>query len=249
MSIRLAARGVRAVLLDIEGTTTPIAFVHDVLVPYARAHLGAWFDHAAGSAAFTFLARQLADEHAADRARGEPVPHWRADTIAETRASIGAYADWLMDRDRKSPALKHLQGLVWERGYQAGQLRGEVFADVPVALRRWRDGGATIAIFSSGSELAQQRLFQSTPYGDLTPFLSRFFDTAVGPKREAASYRRITTELGHAPGDILFVSDVVDELAAADAAGQQTALALRPGNPVQPGATRFVAIHTFDELD
>ena len=249
MSVRLAARGVRAVLLDIEGTTTPIAFVHDVLVPYARAHLGAWLDHAAGSAAFSALVRQLAEEHAADRARGEPVPSWREDTSAETRASVDAYAGWLMDRDRKSPALKHLQGLIWEQGYQAGQLRGEVFADVPVALRRWRDGGATIAIFSSGSELAQRRLFQSTPCGDLTPLISRFFDTAVGSKRDVASYRRIATELGHAPGDILFVSDVVDELAAAEAAGQQTALTVRPGNPLQPGATRFAAIHTFDELD
>ena len=249
MSLRLASRGVRAVVLDIEGTTTPIAFVHDVLVPYARAHLGAWLDHAAGSAAFTSIAGQLAGEHAADRTRAEPVPPWRADTTAETRASLEAYAGWLMDRDRKSPGLKQLQGLIWEQGYQAGRLRGEVFADVPVALRRWSEAGTSIAIFSSGSELAQRRLFQSTPYGDLTPLISRFFDTAVGPKRDAASYRRVSTELARAPGDILFVSDVVDELAAADAAGQQTALSLRPGNPAQAGAARFTTIHTFDELD
>ncbi len=249
MSLRLAARGVRAVLLDIEGTTTPIAFVHHVLVPYARAHLDGWLDHAAGSAAFTSITSQLSEEHAADRARGEPVPPWRADSTAETRASVETYAGWLMDRDRKSPGLKHLQGLIWEQGYQAGLLRGEVFADVPVALRRWRDGGAAIAIFSSGSELAQRRLFQSTPYGDLTPLISRFFDTAVGPKRDAASYRHIAAELDRPPGDILFVSDVVDELAAAEAAGHQTLLSLRPGNPVQAGVARFATIHTFDEID
>jgi enolase-phosphatase E1 len=249
VSFRLAARGVRAVLLDIEGTTTPIAFVHDVLVPYARAHLGAWLDHAAGSAAFTSIAGHFAGEHAADRMRDESVPAWRADTPAATRASIEAYARWLMDRDRKSPGLKHLQGLIWEQGYRAGLLRGEVFADVPVALHRWREGGAAIAIFSSGSELAQRRLFQSTAYGDLTPLISRFFDTAVGPKRDAASYRRVTAELARAPGDILFVSDVVEELAAADAAGQQTALSVRPGNPEQAGMAGFTTIHTFDELD
>ncbi len=249
MSLRLTARGVTAVLLDIEGTTTPIAFVHDVLVPYARAGLGAWLDQAAGSRAFTSIAAQLAEEHAADRARGEAVPPWRGDMTAETCASVEAYAGWLMDRDRKSRGLKHLQGLIWEQGYQAGVLRGDVFPDVPVALRRWRAAGTAIAIFSSGSELAQRRLFQSTTHGDLTGLISRFFDTAVGAKRDAASYGRIATELGNPPGHVLFVSDVAEELAGADAAGLQTALSLRPGNPPQAGAGRFTTIHTFDELE
>ena len=194
VSVHLAERGVRAVLLDIEGTTTPIAFVHEVLFPFARARLDGWLTAAAGSGDLAAITTQLASEHAEDLSRGEPVPEWRREGPAELRASVEAYSAWLMDRDRKSPGLKRLQGLIWEDGYQAGVLRGEVFPDVPPALRRWRAAGITTAIYSSGSELAQRRLFQSTPEGDLTPLIVGFFDTAVGSKRDPASYRRIADQ-------------------------------------------------------
>jgi enolase-phosphatase E1 len=153
-----------------------------------------------------------------------------------------------MDRDRKSPGLKDLQGLIWERGYQRGELHGIVYPDVPPALRRWCDRAVEMAIYSSGSELAQRRLFASTAEGDLTPLFAGFFDTAVGPKGEAGSYRRIASALGHAPDRVLFVSDVTAELDAAREAGCGTLLCLRPGNLPQPDAARFDRARTFDEI-
>ena len=139
-----------------------------------------------------------------------------------------------MDRDRKSPGLKLLQGRIWEGGYRAGILKGEVFADVPPALERWRDAGLDVAIYSSGSELAQRLIFGSTADGDLTRFFSRFFDTAVGAKDAPASYRRIAAELGRATDRIVFISDVTTELDAAGSAGCGVILCVRPGNRPQP---------------
>ena len=195
--IALAARGIRVVLLDIEGTTTPISFVHDVLFPYARARIG---------------------------------PEWHA----------------AMDRDEKSSELKRLQGLIWEQGYRAGELHGEVFADVAPAIRRWRAAGLRVAIYSSGSELAQRLLFGSTPDGDLTPLIDGFFDTSVGPKKVPASYAEIARRLGCAPREILFVSDVTAELAAAREAGCQVVLSVRPGNAAADEP--FEAVTSFDHL-
>jgi enolase-phosphatase E1 len=153
-----------------------------------------------------------------------------------------------MDRDRKSPGLKLAQGLIWEDGYQGGELRGQVYDDVPPAMRAWRDAGLDIAIYSSGSELAQRRLFESVPDGNLTPMIRAFFDTRVGAKVEPASYVRIAEALGRAPGEILFVSDVTRELAAARAAGLQVVLSLRPGNATQADAAAYRAIRSFLEL-
>jgi enolase-phosphatase E1 len=158
-----------------------------------------------------------------------------------------AYVEYLMDRDRKSPGLKLLQGLIWKEGYQRGELKGEVFPDVPPALRRWRAGGAAVAIYSSASELGQRLLFANTAYGDLTPLLSGFFDTSVGAKREETSYRHIATELRLPPSQILFVSDVTAELDAAHAAGCDVRLCVRPGNHAQP-AHGYRVIRDFDQL-
>jgi enolase-phosphatase E1 len=159
-----------------------------------------------------------------------------------------AYAHWLMDQDRKSSALKRLQGLVWERGYQAGELRGQIYPDVAPAIERWHGDGLAVAIYSSGSALAQRRLFESTPAGDLTAFLSGFFDTAVGHKISSESYTRIAALLRLRPAEMLFVSDVVTELRAARHAGCQVALSVRPGNPPQPDASGFTAVKSFDEI-
>lgn len=235
-------------VLDIEGTTTPITFVHDVLFPYARAHLGEYLTAARGADVLREVTRRLAAEHAADVARGETPPVWRVGAVDETPASLAAYVEWLMDRDRKSPGLKLLQGEIWERGYRAGELRGQVFADVPQAIRRWRDAGVIVAIYSSGSELAQRRLFESTAEGSLAPFISAYFDTAVGPKTAAASYGRIADALGLDPGAVLFISDAASELDAARTAGLQALLSVRPGNAPQPAASRFECIRTFDDV-
>jgi len=231
------AGGVAAVLLDIEGTTTPIAFVYDVLFPFARAHLGEHLRATHDSPATREAIERLTRERADDAARGEQPPE-----------DIEAYARWLMDRDRKSPGLKLLQGHVWERGYRSGALRGEVFADVIPAIRRWRAAGVRVAIYSSGSALAQRLLFGSTDEGDVTPLIAAFFDTGVGPKTSPDSYRRIGRELDVSPSRILFVSDVTAELTAAGEAGFQVRLSCRPGNPPQSGAEAFESVTSFDQI-
>ena len=225
------------ILLDIEGTTTPIAFVTGTLVPYARTHLAVYLEQQGGTLECRREVSRLQAEYDVDRARGEDVPAW----------SPHAYLTWLMDHDRKSPALKELQGRVWEEGYRNGTLVGQVFDDVPRALARWRDAGVAVGIFSSGSVRAQQWLFRRSTAGDLTPFLSWHFDTGVGAKQEPASYTRIAEDVNMAAGEILFVSDVAGELDAARAAGLRTVMALRPGNAPQP-AHRHQTVTTFDEL-
>ena len=225
------------ILLDIEGTTTPIAFVTETLFPYARLHLPEYLRQSAATPECQRVIASLQAEYGHDRARGEPVPDW----------TPIAYLEWLMDRDRKSPALKELQGRIWEEGYRNGTLAGAVFEDVPRALARWRDAGVAVGIYSSGSVRAQQWLFRRSTAGDLTPFLSWHFDTSVGAKRDPASYTRIADDVNVAPGDILFVSDVTFELDAASRAGLQTACAVRPGNPPLP-PHNYRAITSFDQL-
>ncbi|HUR19294.1 MAG TPA: acireductone synthase, partial [Vicinamibacterales bacterium] len=223
----LNERGVRAVVLDIEGTTTPMSFVHEVLFSYARTHLAGFLRDPAHADLLQQLGGQFASEHQAEP-EAVKAPPWQQDTPDELLNSVTVYAGWLMDRDRKSPALKALQGHIWDVGYRAGQLRGAVFSDVPIALQRWHADGLIIAIYSSGSILAQRLIFSMTDEGDLTPFISHFFDTGVGPKRSADSYARIAAALKQEPAHILFISDVAEELDAARSAGWQVALAVRP---------------------
>jgi enolase-phosphatase E1 len=247
VTIRLRERGIGAVLLDIEGTTTPIAFVHEVLFPYARARLDAFLLDPREAADVADVARLLSEEHPRDVARGETPPPWPADPRADLRPAVAAYSRWLMDRDRKSPGLKLLQGLIWERGYQAGELRGIVYEDVPRALARWHEAGVQISIYSSGSELAQRRLFESVEGGDLTPLIAGFFDTSVGPKVGSESYTRIAARLSRRADEILFVSDVPAELSAAAQAGLHVLLSVRPGNPPHDTAGLEV-VRSFDEF-
>ena len=226
----------RAIVLDIEGTTTPVAFVYQVLFPFARTHAAPYLQRERESAACRAAIDQLRAEQASDRGQGldPPVP-------------IPDYVVWLMDRDRKSPALKTLQGLIWQEGFRRGDLRGLVYPDVPRALERWRARGIDIYIYSSGSVLAQQLLFGSTDAGDLTQFLKGHFDTAVGPKSSPDSYRIIAERLAIAPQEILFVSDVAAELDAAREAGLRIALCVRPERA--PSDDRnYPVIGSFDEI-
>jgi enolase-phosphatase E1 len=152
-----------------------------------------------------------------------------------------------MDRDRKSTGLKSLQGKIWEEGYRAGDLRGEVYPDVPPALERWRRQGTDIAIFSSGSVQAQRSLFGHTTAGDLTRFIRSYFDTTTGPKTAPESYLQIAAALDRPPSEVLFLSDVGAELDAASAAGMETALCVRtPSSGVSTSAHPI--IHGFDQL-
>jgi enolase-phosphatase E1 len=240
------ARQIRALLLDVEGTTTPISFVYDVLFPYARRHLHRYLATNLGGAELSEVAAALADEWSADAARGELVPRRRpAQNDAE---SLSEYLNWLMDRDRKSPALKRLQGRIWERGYDDAELRGEVFTDVPPAFARWTDSGLTIAIYSSGSVLAQRLLFAHSDHGDLTPRIARYFDTGTGPKRSPESYTRIASSLDLEPDEIAFVSDVDAELEAAHNAGCRVVMCVRPGNAATDSGMA-PTVDSFDAID
>jgi len=248
VSVEPAAAATRAILLDVEGTTTPIAFVFDVLFPYVRSHLGDHFERHAGDPALARLIEHLQAEHEADRSAGRAVPSWNHGTPGVGLASAAAYVEWLMDLDRKSTPLKELQGRIWEEGYGRGELTSDVFGDVPPALARWTAQGLQVAIFSSGSVRAQRLLFQHSPAGDLGQFLSGYFDTTTGAKTDPASYRRIAAKLNVEPPAVVFVSDVTRELDAAREAGMQTRLALRPGNAPQPAESTHPTIRTFDEI-
>ena len=246
MTSSLRDRGIRAVVLDIEGTTTPIAFVHEVLFPYARTHLAGFLREPGHAGLLQELSALFAAEHSAEPEEVKPPP-WQQDTPEDVLNSVIVYAGWLMDRDRKSPALKKLQGHIWDLGYRAGQLRGAVFPDVPAALKRWHEAGLILAIYSSGSALAQRLIFSMTDEGDLTPYISHFFDTAVGPKRSPHSYTRIAEAVQQEPATILFISDVAEELDAAHSAGWQVLLAVRP-DAFAPNPSGYEVVETFDSL-
>ena len=235
------------ILLDIEGTTTPIAFVTRTLVPYAREHLHAYLAESAASPHGVALLEALRLEHAGDRDAHAAVTAW-PQSAPDALAKAEAYAGWLMHHDRKSPALKELQGHIWERGYRSGALVAPVFPDVEPAFRRWRGEGHALGIFSSGSVMAQQWLFRCSTAGDLTPHIQWYFDTQTGPKRDPVSYERIAGLAGEAPSAILFLSDVAAELDAARTAGMRTVLSQRPENPPQPPHDHAVAV-TFDQIN
>ena len=249
MSLSLSVTGTRALVLDIEGTTTPIAFVSEVLFPFARAHAREYLEREWTSEACRAAVAVLRDEHAADVSRNQAPPAWVDDSLILEIASAAAYVGWLMDRDRKSPGLKALQGEIWRSGYRSGELRGQVFPDVPPALERWRARQFVVCIYSSGSVLAQQLLFQTTDAGDLTRFLSGYFDTGIGPKVSSDSYRHIAEALAAPAERLLFISDVIGELDAARAAGLQTLLCVRPSNPTPACEHSHLVIRSFDEID
>jgi len=204
---------VQAIVTDIEGTTSSIRFVHEVLFPYARAHLPAFVrDHATDPEVQQWL--QIA-------AREGHVP--QDDLVAITDLLVC----WI-DADRKSTPLKALQGMIWKHGYASGAYRAHVYPEVPARLRAWHEAGIALYVYSSGSVPAQKLLFEHTEAGDLTPLLSGYFDTRTGAKRDTESYRRITRAIGLPAMEILFLSDVVEELDAAREAGMHTTLLCRP---------------------
>jgi enolase-phosphatase E1 len=232
------------VLLDIEGTTTPLEFVREVLFPYARARVEAYFQGQPQSRVIEDL-EALGREHATDVARGLSPPRWGGDSLASQADSATAYVHWLMDRDRKSTALKSIQGRVWEAGYRSRELRGQVYPDVTPAFLRWSMNGKQICIFSSGSVLAQRLLFESTTDGDLTRFIAGYFDTTTGPKIRAESYAEIAARMRLQTSDVLFVSDTSAELDAAISSGMQVVLCARSGRS-QPDNENYPIAETFD---
>ena len=244
----LTTARIRGILLDIEGTTTPIAFVHEVLFPYARSRIRNHLARHFGDAdTLTDLAK-LRDEHAADVRQNLHPPALVVGPRDAEIDSFVAYVQWLIDGDQKSTGLKSLQGKIWRQGYLEETLKAPLFPDVAAALERWHRDGLRISIFSSGSALAQQLLFAHTEAGDLTRVIDNYFDTTLGPKMEVESYRRIAAALSLSAREVLFISDVAGELNAASAAGMQTLLCVRPGNHPQPGPERYQNIQSFDEI-
>ncbi|GAB2671712.1 acireductone synthase [Saccharopolyspora gloriosae] len=226
----------RWVVIDIEGTVTPTSQVHRVLYDYARPRLGPWID-----------------AHPDDPQVAAAVEAVRAeaglDAEADTAAIVAVLHGW-MDADRKATPLKTLQGLIWQQGYADRELRTDLFADVVGALLQFREQGAGLAVFSSGSVAAQIASFSHTADGDLRHLFTHHFDTVnAGPKREADSYRAMTEVLATAPDEVLFASDVPAELDAAAEAGWRTVGLARPGEPFADadfGAHRTVK--TFDDI-
>lgn len=212
--------GIAAVVTDIEGTTSSISFVHETLFPYAAAHLA------------DFVARR-GDEPAV-RAELDAAKREAGDPAMSDAAAVATLARWI-DADRKTTPLKALQGMIWAEGYRSGALQGHVYDDAARALRAWHAAGVALYVYSSGSVAAQKLIFGHTPHGDLTPLFSGFFDTTTGPKKEPDSYRRIAAAIGAAPARILFLSDSIDEIAAARTAGLKTVQLRRPGESQPPG--------------
>ncbi|MCP5352036.1 MAG: acireductone synthase, partial [Chromatiales bacterium] len=198
----------------IEGTTTSVSFVYDVLFPYAREHLATFVRAHADEAA---VAAEL------DEVRGEV-----GDASLTIDQAIEVLLGWARE-DRKITPLKALQGMIWKAGYENGGFTGHVYPDAVDGLRRWHRSGCKLYVYSSGSVAAQKLLFGYSDAGDLTPLFSGYFDTRVGGKREVDSYRRIAGQIGLPADEILFLSDIVEELDAAREAGMGTAWLARDG--------------------
>ncbi len=207
---------IKAILMDIEGTTSAISFVHETLFPYARQHMDAFVrEHASRPEVQTQL-------DAVSEMVGTPLC---LDMAIET------LCQWI-DEDRKATPLKALQGMIWARGYGSGELKGHVYPDVVPALKAWHEKNLGLYVYSSGSVQAQKLIFGHTEYGDLTPMFSGYFDTTVGHKREADSYLHIAEVIGLPCDEVLFLSDIVQELDAASEAGMHTTQLVRPGEGV-----------------
>ena len=205
----MASRMIQWILLDIEGTTTEIAFVHQVLFPYARERMSTYIlDHWQEEEVLTALSQVKAT--LIEEGLNHPV-----DAPSELSQIL---VRWI-DEDRKHTALKMIQGYIWREGYETGAYQSHIYPDVPKALAHWKETGKQLAVYSSGSVDAQKLLFQYSIAGDLTPYFSAYFDTRVGAKQERESYINIARQLGCAPEAILFLSDHPKEINAARNAG------------------------------
>lgn len=236
----MSANTPRLYLLDVEGTVSPISLVSEQLFPYARAHMGDFLKQNLSRPDVQQDLKLLAEENRAEEAIDCPT----AGIEIRNELHARAYLLWLMDNDRKSTALKSMQGKIWKIGFESGELQGTLFADVPDAFARWAKT-ARVAIYSSGSVEAQLLLFRYSTYGDLSPLITANFDTRTGPKTSSASYAAIAAASAINPCDILFFSDVVRELDAARDAGCATLLVLREGNAPVADAHGHAIVESF----
>lgn len=222
-----------AALLDIEGTLGSIAFVRDVLFPYARERMD---DYVRAHAEEPWM-RAILDEAAREAA----VP------VRDLPAILHALHAW-SDADVKVTPLKTLQGYIWTEGFESSGIRGHLYADAVDAIERFRGAGVDLYVYSSGSIAAQKLLFGHSVAGDLLDRFRGFYDTTIGGKREAASYERIVNEIGVAPSDVVFFSDNAAELDAAFDAGLHTVQLARPEDGTEP-ALRHTSVESFSGIE
>jgi enolase-phosphatase E1 len=229
---RQTMTAIRAIVTDIEGTTSSISFVRDVLFPYARERLPAFIETHGDTPEVQHWLHEAAKE---------------AGLVEASRQEVIELLIGWIDEDRKSTALKALQGMIWKDGYEAGDYRSHMYPEVADRLRAWQAEGFSLYVYSSGSVTAQKLLFGFSESGDLTPLFSGYFDTETGHKREADSYTAIAEAIDVPPQQILFLSDIVEELDAAQTAGLHTAWLIRAPLP-WPDAPRHAAYRDFDAI-
>lgn len=222
---------IRAIVTDIEGTTSDIQFVHNVLFPYARQHLAAFVRDNQTNEPVVAALNAVRAESGAPQA-----------TLEDVIATLIGY----IDQDRKSPGLKALQGMIWRAGYVEGQFTGHLYPDVLPAFERWQQQGIALYVYSSGSVGAQKLLFGYSDEGDLTSLFSGYFDTGVGAKREVQSYCNIAEQIGRAPSSLLFLSDIHQELDAAAEAGWHTLQLIRGE---ADNASRHRQVNDFSQIN
>ena len=223
---------IKAILTDIEGTTSSISFVKETLFPYARKHLPAFVVTHTDDATVQHWLHEAAKE---------------AGLVSATQQEVIDLLQRWIDEDKKSTALKALQGMIWEEGYRSGEYQAHVYDDTVPALRDWKTKGLNLYVYSSGSVPAQKLFFGFSTAGDVTPLFSGYFDTEIGAKRSAESYVRIADSIGLPSNEILFLSDIVEELDAAHSAGMKTTLVARapavcPSKGAHPCVADFTAI-------
>ena len=237
---------IRAIVLDIEGTTCPVNFVSQTLFPFAQKNIKA-------------ALRQRSNNIEIDALVHEAITEWRSDLdltsqtmLRQTRQKppsteeVEEYLQHLIRSDRKSTALKQLQGIIWEKGYSSGELRSPLFSDVRPQLDAWKRNGISLAVYSSGSIQAQKLLYAHTHEGDITDRFCHWFDTRTGHKLNQQSYKIIAQKLGVQSNQALFISDHPGECDAAQQSGMNTVFCIREGNPHQDPGNHSVAQQLCD---
>jgi enolase-phosphatase E1 len=234
----------RGILLDIEGTTSSVSFVYDVMFPFVRRELDGYLDSNWDAPSLM----QACDSLATDAGFTNRHSWWEDRNGAASREMVRFEVIRLMDGDIKATGLKQLQGLIWRSGFESGELKAHLYPDVEPAVRKWTQADKDVRIYSSGSVQAQKLFFGHTEVGDLLPLLSGHYDTTTGGKKEASSYRTIACEFGIPAAEILFLSDVTAELDAAGETGMQTGLCVRPGNSTADQEHDHAEIQSFHEI-